>query len=145
MAFRFPLASVLRLRQAMERREELALQKVLYEIAQHRRKIEQLDESIAEADRTREAMLQQPTSAFQLQSMLLEAQTMVENRRLLIDALIPLEQKRLKQMVVYQAAIRERQIMSDLESRRRDEYTVQHERMQQKRLDDIFAARAHRG
>jgi flagellar FliJ protein len=144
MAFRFPLATVLRFRQSIEKREELALQRVLVEIAQYIRKIEKLSARIAEAHQMREETLRQPTSAFQLQSMLSEIQIAAERRRLLIDSLASLEQKRIKQMAAYQAALQDRRTLSELEGRRREDYKVERERAQQKQVDDIFAARAHR-
>jgi flagellar FliJ protein len=144
MAFRFPLATVLRFRQSLERREELALQKVLVEIAQNMRKIEQLSARIADAQREREETLRQPTSAFQLQSMLSEIQIAAERKHSLIAFHGSLEQKRNRQMAAYQAALQDRQILSELEGKRREEYKVERERAQQKQVDDIFAARAHR-
>jgi flagellar export protein FliJ len=144
MAFRFPLATVLRFRQSMERREELALQRILVEIAQNVRKIEQLNARIAEAQQTREETLRQPISAFQLQSMLSEVHIAAEQRRTLLVFLASLEQKRIAQMAAYQAALQDRQTLSELEGKRREEYKVERERTQQKQVDDIFAARAHR-
>jgi flagellar export protein FliJ len=144
MAYRFPLTTVLRFRRSMEKREELALQKVLVEIAQSMRKIEQLNARIAEAQQTREETLRQSISAFQLQSMLSEVQIAAERKRSLIDSLASLEQKRITQMTAYQAALQDRQTLSKLEDRRREEHKVELERSQQKQIDDIFAARAHR-
>jgi len=145
MAFRFPLATVLRFRQGLEKREELALQRVLIEIAQAMRKIEQLDAKIFEAQQTREETLRNSISAFQLQSMLSEVHAVAERKRSLIDSLPSLEQKRIKQMAAYQAALQDRRTLSELEGRRREEYRLERERSQQKQIDDIFAARAHRG
>jgi flagellar FliJ protein len=145
MAFRFPLATLLRFRQSIEQREELALQKVLVEIAQCLRKVEQLSASIAEAQRMREEKLRQSTSAFQLQSMLSEIQIASERRRSLVASLASLEQKRITQMAAYQAALQDRRVLSELRSKRHEEYEVERGRTDQKRIDDVFAARAHRG
>jgi flagellar export protein FliJ len=145
MAFQFPLATVLRFRKSLERREELALQKVLIEVAQHRRKIEQLNAKIADAEKMREETLRRAIPAFQLQSMLSEIQLATDRRRSLIESLVPLEQKRIRQMSVYQTALRNRQILSDLEQRQREAYELQRTRAQQKQIDDIFGARAYRG
>lgn len=144
MAFRFPLAAVLRLRRSLERREELALQRLLLACAQCKRRIEQLSDQIVELDRAREETLRRPTTAFQLQGLLIEARELADQRHLAYESLNALEQKRIKQLEVYQGACRDRKILSDLESRRHDEFNVQLERTQQKQVDDIFAARAHR-
>jgi len=144
MAFQFPLAILLRFRQSVERREELALQRISHEIVQCRQQIDRLDARIAEAQKARTKALERPISAFQLQSMLSEARLAVELRHSLIDSLVPLEKKRIEQLAVYQAALRDRKILSELESKRFEAYKVEYERAQQKKVDDIFAARAHR-
>jgi flagellar FliJ protein len=144
MAFRFPLATVLRFRQSIERREERALQQVLLEIAQARRKIEQLTRDLTNAERAREAALLNTISSFELQSMLTEAKVLTDRRRTLIESLGPLEERRIKQMNAYKAAHRDRQILSDMAIREREAWEVARDRAQQKQLDDIFAARAHR-
>jgi flagellar export protein FliJ len=144
MAFRFPLATIMRLRQSLERREELALKTISAEVAQCKQNIEQLTAEIVEANKAREKTLLQATPAFQLQSMLSEVQQTADARRLLADSLVSLEQSRMKQLVAYRAAIRDRQILSDLEGRQRKEYELERDRLQQKQIDDIFAARAHR-
>ena len=47
MGFRFTLDSVLRFREGIEKREELALQKVQFEVSRVRRRIEELTEELA--------------------------------------------------------------------------------------------------
>ena len=145
MGFRFPLATVLRFRQGLEKREELALKKVLLEIAQTRRRIEQLSADIARAEDERENALRRSITAFQLQSMLSEASAAIDRRRVLLESLVPLEQRRVQQMKAYQAAHRDRQMLSDMASRQRDAYEQDRTRAQQKMLDDVFASRAQRG
>jgi len=54
MGFRFPLASVLQFRESIEKREELALQKVQFEVARVRRRIDELTEELAKASDERE-------------------------------------------------------------------------------------------
>lgn len=144
MPFRFPLAILLRFRQSVERREEVALQKASLEVAQCKRNLDQLSAKIAEAEQARAETLRRPISAFQLQSMLSEARLAIERRQSLMDSLALLERKRIDQLAVYQAALRDRKILSELESRRLEEYKVDYARTEQKQFDDIFAARAHR-
>jgi flagellar export protein FliJ len=144
MAFRFPLATVLRFRDNVERREELALQKILQEIARTRLQIEQLNAAIVQAQADRNKSLLQSISAYQLQVMARDVDAMIDRKKALIESLVPLEQKRQTQMLAYQAAHRARQMLSDMATRQRDAYEQQQARAQQKFLDDIFAARAQR-
>jgi flagellar export protein FliJ len=145
MAFRFSLATVLRFRNSVERREELALQKILMEIARARMQIEELTAQIGRAQESMNKALLRPITAFQLQSMLSEANVAVERKKALIASLAALERQREVQMQAYQAAHRDRQMLSDMAAKQRDAYELKHARAQQRFLDDVFAARAQRG
>ena len=81
MAFRFPLASVLSYRESLERREELALQKIQMEMTRLRQAIQQLNVQIAEAHHTIERVMQKPLAAFQMQSMLQQANAAAARRQ----------------------------------------------------------------
>jgi len=144
MAFRFSLATVLRFRESVEKREELALQKLLLEMAAVRRDIENLTREIARAQAARNKALEQPLPAFQLQGMLQEIDRAVEKRKALLETLGRLEQQRKTQTANYRAAHRNREMLSDVAARQREAYDRGRERAQQKFLDDIFAARAQR-
>jgi len=145
MAFRFSLATVLRFRESVERREELALQKIIMEIARVRIEIERLTGEIALAQAAINKSLQKPISAYHLQGLLNAANAIVDRKRALIESLAPLERKRAAQMKAYQAAHRDRQMLSEMATRQRDVYELAQARAQQKFLDDIFASRAQRG
>lgn len=145
MAFRFPLATVLRFRQSAEKREELALQKVLMEIASVRHRIDQISIEIARAQTAINKSLETPLPASRLQSMLGSVDAIVERKKALVASLVPLERQRTAQMQAYRAAHQGRQMLSDLESREHEAYDQARARAEQKRIDDIFAARAQRG
>lgn len=145
MAFRFPLATVLRYRESLEKREEVALQKVQLEILQARRRIHQLDDEIAGAQQAREAKLRETISAFQLQAMLDDVNAALEQKRKLTEELEKLEQQRKERMKAYQAAHRGRQMLSDIRNRQQDAWELDAARRQQKMLDDLFALRSRRG
>jgi flagellar FliJ protein len=144
MAFRFPLASVLRFRQSVEQQEELELRKLHLEIAGVRRSIEQATMEIAIAQRARDTALQKPLQAAHLQAMLRAADTAVERKKKLLATLQKLEDQRNEQMRRYQEAHRGRQMLSDLEAREQDEYELRQVKAQQKVLDDMFGARHQR-
>jgi flagellar export protein FliJ len=144
MAFRFPLATVLRYRESIERREERALQRVQLEMARVSHQIEELNAAIARAHGTTEQALRQPMPASHLQSMLWEAQVAEERKNALLKTLQTLEQQREKQMKIYQAAHQDRETLISLFEQQRSVYEQGQVRAQQKFLDDIFIARRHR-
>lgn len=144
MAFRFSLATVLRYRDSVEKREEIALQKLLMEIARTRLQIEQLTREIAHAQESLNKALQQPISAVHLRSMIAAVNFIVDRRTALIESLVPLERQREIQMQAYQAAHRDRKMLSEMAIRQRESYEQERARREQKFVDDIFAARARR-
>lgn len=145
MAFRFSLATVLRYRDSMEKREELALQKILVEIARTRLQVEQLTRQIARAQAAIEKTLEQPVSAAHLQIMVSEVEVLVAQRKTLSGSLAALDRQRALQMQAYQAAHRDRRMLSEMADRQRDAYELGRVRREQKFVDDIFGARARRG
>ena len=144
MAFRFPLAAVLRVRESIERREEMALQRIQLEMARVSRQIEELTARVARLDQAQKQALLQPTPAGHLHATLWEMQGAAEARKNLLSVLQGLEQQRQKQMKVYQAAHRDHETMISMYKERRDAYELEQARAQQKYLDDIFMARRHR-
>ncbi len=144
MAFRFSLAVVLRLRQSIETREERALQSIQLDVSRMLQAIEDLGVAIGGAQRDRENALQQTISGGHLHSLLWEEQAAERGLRLLMGKLQALEEKRDKQMQVYQVAHREREMLSEMMQKERDMYEREWLRDEQKRLDDIFMARRHR-
>lgn len=144
MAFRFSLATVLRYRESLEKREEVALQKVLLEMARIRREVTHLEAEIASAQEARSKALLHPIAAAEVQMMLRSVEAMEDRKKALIASLHALEPTRLTQMKKYQAAHRDRQMLSDMCARQLDAYEQERTRAQQKFLDDIFAARAQR-
>lgn len=144
MAFRFPLATVLRVRESIEKREERALQRIQAEIARMLRQIEELGAQIAQAHIAREQALQEPMPAIQLQTMLWEANADTERKATLLNELKLLERQRDEQMSVYRAAHRDHETILNMMHKQRDAYDQEQARTQQKYLDDIFIARRHR-
>jgi flagellar FliJ protein len=144
MAFRFSLATVLRVRESIEQREERALQRIQLEISRVLRQIEELSAAIARAHDTQEEALQQPIPAGYLHGLLWEAQAAVARRKALLSTLQALEQQRNQQRKVYQAAHRNHETLIGMKRDRRNAYELEQARAQQKSLDDLFMARRHR-
>jgi hypothetical protein len=144
MAFRFSLAAVLRIRESVKNREELALQRIQMEMAQVVRRIEETDRAMTKAHATRELMLRQAMPAGHLHSMLLELQSAAAGKAALRQQLQGLEEQRLKQMKIYQAAHRAHETIINIFNEQREAYEIHQARVEQKYLDDIFMARRHR-
>lgn len=145
MGFKFSLASVLRLRESIEQREELALQKAQYEVERVRQRIDELTAELAMANKEREEALLQSTEAYRLQDMQTGIQVAKEARQTLLETLETVKSVRDRQMKMYQAARSNREMLSDLRVEQRDAWEQEQARMQQKWLDDLFAARFQRG
>ena len=144
MPFHFPLASVLRLRKSIERREEMALKASLLELARVRRRIDELTDEMAKACQDREKALRISTTANRLQSMQVEINAAIEAKQLLFETIQTLKLQRDNQMKVYKAAHSGCQALSDLLAQQKSLYEQEQLHRQQKQLDDIFAARWQR-
>jgi flagellar export protein FliJ len=144
MAFRFPLASVLRVRDSIEKREELALQRVQFELAQLRQRIEFLTTQIENKQAERNSALQKHIHARELQTLLSEIDAGIAAKKELLNSLAALEQERDKRMKAYQSAHADRQTLSDMQTQQRAEFDQEQVRSQQKFLDEIFSSRASR-
>ena len=144
MAFRFPLAAVLRVREIVEKREERALQKVQLEMSRILRQIEELNALMVNAHGEWETALQQTIPAGHLHTMMWEIQAAEEKKKILLHHLQVLEEQRDKQMKVYQVAHRDREMITDIFEQQSDAHKQEQARTQQKTLDDIFIARRPR-
>ena len=144
MGFKFPLATVLRLRESIEKREERALQQLNLEIARVRGQIDELTRQISDAHQAREQALRQMLPASHLHAMLQEAQTADQRKLALLGALQTLGEQRDKQIKVYQAAHRDHETILSLCNGMRSSYEQEQLRTEQRNLDDIFMARLHR-
>ena len=122
----------------------MQLQAVLLELARVRRRIDELTDEMAKACLERERELQNPITANRLYTMQVEIDAAIEAKQILFETLQKLTLQRDTQMKVYQSAHRGRQVLSDLLAKEKELYEQEQLRMQQKQLDDIFAARWQR-
>jgi flagellar export protein FliJ len=145
VAFRFSLASVLRVRESFERSEELALQKVELELARVQRRIEELGKELDKVIGAREQALQHPTPAYRLREMQDGIDSLVGAKQALAETLRDLRERRDAQLKRYQVAHNNRRMLTEVRSQQRESYEQQQGRAQQKQLDDLFGARRQRG
>jgi flagellar export protein FliJ len=144
MPFRFTLATVLRIRESVEKQEERALQKILVEMARVVRQIDELTAEIAKSRDAGEQAMRQPIPAGHMQMMISSTLAAVEMKKSLIQNLKTLEQQRDEQLKIYHAAHRNSETLIDLRHKQRDAHEQQQARSEQKKLDDIFIARRQR-
>jgi flagellar export protein FliJ len=144
MAFRFSLAAVLVVRENAEKREEQALKTIQLEIARIALQIEELNTNIANTHNARERAMQHPIPAAQLHSFQQRVQAIAEAKKTFLHRLQILEIERARQMKVYQAAHRDLETIVDMFNEQREAHDREHDRNEQKRLDDIFGARRQR-
>lgn len=144
MGFQFSLAAVLRLKQAVEKQEELALQKILAEIAQVHHQIERLAADVTRARRLLDQAMQQLVSAADIESTTRQIAGAMQHKQELMNSLAELHRRRETQTRKYQAAHNSRKMLSDMETRQRDAYGQERARIDQKFLDDIFVSRSQR-
>jgi len=144
MAFRFSLATVLRVRESIEQREERVLQRIQLEMARVSRQIEELSVQIERTCDAQIEALQKPIPAGILHGLLWEVQAAEDRRKVLLSTLQTLELQRDKQLKIYQTAHRNHETLISMKREQRAAFELEQARNQQKSLDDIFMARHHR-
>jgi len=143
MGFRFSLATILRLRESVEKREESALNSILLEISNLQRAIDELNIGITKRSERLQVEMKNSLEAKQMQLSLNEINAAVEWRRELLLMLEEMQQRKKEQMKQYRAAVRGRLMLTEMRAQQRKEYEQKQERTQQKFLDDIFASRKY--
>ncbi|MFZ0745677.1 MAG: flagellar FliJ family protein [Terracidiphilus sp.] len=144
MAFKFSLAAVLRVRESIERREELALQRIQFEIARIRRRIDELNDQITGKHNARNESMRQPVYSYEVQAILHEVNAAMDLRQALHGSLGSLELERETRMKAYQTAYADRQMLTDMLVQKQNEYEQEQVRTQQKSIDEMFASRSQR-
>jgi flagellar FliJ protein len=144
MPFKFSLATVLRVRGIIEEREERMLQRIQFEIMQTREMIVRNEAAIAGSDEARRANLFKPVSGCQLRLSYEEMKALKQHREELEATLAKLEELRARQLAVYEAARRNREMITDMREEKREAYNSEMARREQKTLDDNFISRRGR-
>lgn len=144
MAFEFSLATVLRVRDIVEQREERLLQRIQQQIAQTS---QSLAETIADISRwnVRGATeLLSLSRGRDFQASYAALQQLKLNREELLGQLDKLKQLREIQLTVYRASRCEREMLTDMRDKKRAVYDSGMTRRAQSTLDDNFVARQRR-
>jgi flagellar FliJ protein len=144
MAFQFSLATVLRVRGVLEEREERMLQKILFEISQTLEAIARTDAEIAGSDASRRTDVFKPFIGRNFHASYGEVKELRQSRKDLELQIEKLEQLRDRQLIVYEGARRNREMLTDMREAKRGAYESDVARREQKTLDDNFIARRGR-
>jgi flagellar export protein FliJ len=144
MAFEFPLATVLRVRGIIEEREEGVLQKILFDISQTFDGLERIETQIAESDAARLADILKPSFGRDLHASYGEVKDLKQRRKELEVQIQKLEKARDVQLLIYEAARRDREMLTDMRQKKRIAYDSDVSRSEQRILDDNYNARRGR-
>lgn len=144
MGFQFSLASVLKVRGIQEEREERVLQQILFEISQTRDELVRTDQEIAQSSETRIADLQKPVLGLDIHASYGAIKLLKQYRKELQAQIEKLNELKEKQLKIYEAARRNREMLSEMEDTKRSVYDLEMARAEQRTLDDNFVARRGR-
>jgi flagellar export protein FliJ len=144
MAFQFSLDTVLRVRGILEEREERMLQKILFEISQTLETLARTDAEIVESNASRRADILKPLIGHHLHASYGEVKELNKSRKNLEEQIEKLKQLRDRQVTVYEAARRNREMLTDMRKEKRSAYESDLDRRDQKTLDDNYIARRGR-
>jgi flagellar FliJ protein len=145
MAFRFPLATVLRVRGIVEEREERLLQQILFEISQNRDALARMDAEIEGSNAARSEALFRSVPGFNVQASYGEVKDLKEARKEIEAQIEKLEQLRDKQIKIYEDARRNREMLTGMHKEQRSAYESDIAKREQAMLDDNYIARRGRG
>lgn len=145
MPARFPLEAVLKVRENAELREERVLSQILAQINETRRSIERIDSDLAGTLAARLSEVQHPLLASHLHSSYARRALLQQARNDLDQQISQWFHLRDRQMSIYQAARRDREMITDLREQHQRNQERQLARLEQIALDETFLARRGRG
>lgn len=144
MAFKFSLATVLRLREIAEDREERLLMQIRQQMAQSQQELVELDARCIAVIAQRESELTNQIPATELQDSYMQISVLEERKRIVREHLLKLEALRLQQMKVYETAHRDLEVIEQIREEKLELFQREQVRREQHDMDDNFAARKAR-
>jgi flagellar export protein FliJ len=144
MGFQFSLASVLRLREIAEEREERLLQGIQSEIA---RASESLNSNAAELEAlyaSRDDNTLQRVLAADLHSSYAHIDRLSGSRNELIQQIEKLEELKDRQMISYRTVLQDREALDQIRDQKRSEHDARVAKREQNLMDDTFGSKCAR-
>jgi flagellar export protein FliJ len=141
MPFRFSLATVLNLREQLEQREMLLLERRYAELAAVQGRLWEAAESIVRAQQQQADELKAGTTAFPLQ-LIVETIKALERHRATLQLNLQEAQLRLReQLGKYRQARQKRDVLEELRQQQFDYYQREQGKMEQRECDELFLLR----
>jgi flagellar export protein FliJ len=144
MAFKFSLATVLRLREIAADREERLLMQIRQQMAQSQQELVELDARCIAVVAQRESELTHQIPATELQDSYMQISVLEERKRVVREHLLKLETLRLQQMKIYETAHRDLEVIEQIREEKLELFQREQVRREQHDMDDNFAARKAR-
>ncbi|RXH57271.1 hypothetical protein [Granulicella sibirica] len=141
MAFRFTLATVLRLREIAEEREERALSQILKEIAQAHQNLADIQARRVRIIALREVQLRARMSAAEIHISQGEIKALDLREKDAQAHIRKLDGLRQQQVKVYETEHRKRELLAGLREQQLYAYRREQTRQEQNMMDDNFSAR----
>ena len=141
MAFQFPLESLLRFRQSLERQQEILLQQANFQAAELRRMIAALERAAGEIRASNATDLRAGTCAAELHFNALRLSMLAERRLKIEAALVQAEERCALRRQALQHSRQQREIIDSLRKRQLHSYEDLQKKREQRRLDDLFLLR----
>ena len=141
MSFRFSLATLLRLREISEEREERALGRLLSEMAHAAQNLGELGTQRAEVARVRVRSMSAAISAAEIHISYQRVAFLEKREAEVKEELSKLELLRQEQLRKYEAAHRDREVLSGMREEQVDQYRREQLRREQNIMDDNFSSR----
>jgi flagellar export protein FliJ len=141
MPFRFPLEVLLRLRQGLERQQELRLQEANHRVAILRQQIADVRSEMEDIEVQRRPQRESGISAAELQFDALCGSVLAARQLALEKQLVEAEAYRRARSEDFQRARQQREVMDVLRRHQFEAYQQQEARQDQRRLDDLFLLR----
>ena len=141
MAFRFPLETLLRVRQGLERQHELRLQEANQRVAMLRQQIEDTHSEMRNISARRQPQLEIGISAAELHFDVLCQSVLTERQHALEKQLVEAESLRHLRSEEFLQARRQREVIDTLRRHQLQDYQQEEARQNQRRLDDLFLLR----
>ncbi len=138
MSFRFALASILRLRQSIERQRVLQLQEANLRLSRARETLTRLDRFLSDSEQSDSAALSAGRTGAELQFADVLREHLQHFRLELQADRDRLELARQQAVAAYHQAYREREILETLRARQRHDYQQEQLRREQQEQDAAY-------
>ena len=145
MAFRFHLTGVLRLRESIERAEELALNRIVQQMVVAELELQQIEEKQDRLRKQCQDDLARGLSAAELQEVSEKETQLRRCADALRSRLLTLEVERVAQLETYRMAQQQVEILTEIREQNYRSYHRAQLRQEQKQLDDLFLSRRRGG